>query len=83
MCPFDNGKHISQEENVLNHLRTRGPLTPLDALNLYGSFRLAAIIFNLRKGHLIKTRDTTDNGTGKHYATYIYERPLEQCDYLF
>jgi len=42
----------TQCEQVLKHLRTRGSLTPLDALNEYGIFRLAARCLELReRGH--------------------------------
>lgn len=59
----------TQQEQILNHLKYRGPITPLAALNLYGSFRLGAVIFNLKAlGHNIKT-DMVSNGR-KHFAKY-------------
>jgi len=46
---------MSVQTQVLNHLK-KEPLTPLVALRKYGTFRLAALIFNLRdEGHNIKT----------------------------
>ena len=46
---------MTQNEKILNHLR-RWPLTPKEALNHYGCFRLAARIDELRKaGHPIIT----------------------------
>jgi len=60
---------MTQEDNVLLHMKTVGPITPIDALNKYGCFRLAAVIHNLRsKGYRIET-DTKENGT-KRYASY-------------
>ena len=47
---------MTQCEQVLQHLRTRGTLTPIDALNEYGCFRLAARVKDLRdQGHDVVT----------------------------
>ncbi len=44
------------EEKLLKRLRSRKSITPLQALNLWGSFRIASYINRLRKkGHRIKT----------------------------
>ena len=63
-------KKVSKQEKVLKHLKTLGSITPLEALELYGSFRLGAlIIFNLRKeGHDIETNIVPKKG----YAKYTY-----------
>jgi len=46
----------TQAELILNHLQECGFITPLDALNLYGSFRLAARVHELKKqGYPIKS----------------------------
>jgi hypothetical protein len=59
--------------SILTHLQNGGSLTPRDALNLFGSFRLAAHIESLRKdGHNIFTSMVSENG--KKYAKYIYTR---------
>ena len=56
-------------ESILAHLK-RKSITPLEALEHYGCFRLAAIIHNLRKrGHEIKTVEKTENG--KTFAQYF------------
>jgi len=54
---------------VLEHLKTHGMITPLEALNKYGSLRLGAIIHTLRHedGYDIKT--TLAKGDSK-YAIY-------------
>ena len=39
---------MSQTNMILNHLKT-APITPIDALEQYGCFRLAARIADLRK----------------------------------
>jgi helix-turn-helix protein len=60
-----------QEEMVLDHLIRHGPITPLQALQLYGIFRLAARIFRLRQdGHKIITNRLRTN-TGKTVGEYV------------
>ena len=62
-------KKVSKQEKVLKHLQSLGSITPLEALELYGSFRLGALIFNLRKeGHDIETNIVPKKG----YAKYTY-----------
>ena len=62
-------KKISKQEKVLTHLQVHGSITPLEALEKYGSFRLGALIFNLRKeGHDIETNIVPKKG----YAKYTY-----------
>lgn len=47
----------SQSQSILEHLQKYKEITPLEALNKYGCFRLGARIFDLRdKGHKIKTQ---------------------------
>lgn len=59
--------------SILTHLQSGGSLTPRDALNLFGSFRLAAHIESLRKdGHNIFTSMVSEDG--KKYAKYTYTR---------
>ena len=38
----------AQKDMILNHMETVGPITPLEALNLYGCNRLSARIWDLR-----------------------------------
>lgn len=38
----------SQCRMILQHMASGKPITPLDALNLYGCFRLSARIFEIR-----------------------------------
>ena len=62
---------VSQAEAILSDLRKGAKITPLDALENYGCFRLGARIFDLkRKGHPIKTELHEDPETGKRYARY-------------
>ena len=58
----------SQKDLIRRHLR-RQPISPLEALQEYGCFRLAARIAELREdGHNIETVQTKQNG--KTFATY-------------
>jgi len=45
---------MSQTDTVLKHLKHEGPLTPKQAMNLYGIYRLGARVYDLRaRGHNI------------------------------
>lgn len=47
---------MSQEKKILEHLKSGKTLTPLEALDLYGTLRLGGHIHNLRKqGHNIRS----------------------------
>jgi len=59
---------MSQNIQILNHLK-RGPITPMQALDRYGCFRLAARIADLRaQGHTILTEYV--QRSSKRYARY-------------
>lgn len=63
----------SQNEMVLSHLQSGKSLSPLEALERYGIFRLGARCFDLKKqGHPIVTEMVTKNG--KRYAEYRLEK---------
>jgi hypothetical protein len=60
---------MTQTERIRQHLETGESITPIDALQVYGCFRLAARIDELRKTGLdIETTKETKNG--KSYARY-------------
>ena len=60
---------MSQNNDILRHLKTGNSITPIDALNLFGCFRLAARIYELRtQGHLIDTVDVRSGN--KIFAAY-------------
>jgi hypothetical protein len=62
-------KKPTQKENILQHLQTFKKITPLEALNLYGCFRLASVIFMLKKdGYMIATNMITKGE--KTFAEY-------------
>jgi hypothetical protein len=59
----------TQKQNILNHLKEGYGITPIDALEKFGCFRLAAVIFNLKKdGYDIKT--TIRKMGNKKFAIY-------------
>ena len=60
----------SQNKQIKAWLESGKSITPMDALNLFGSFRLGARIFDLKNdyGMNIKTEIVEENG--KRYAKY-------------
>ena len=67
---LEPGKYNTQRNNVLEHLESGREITPLDALEQYGCFRLAAVIWNLRdEGYKISTKTVTSR-YGKKFASY-------------
>jgi hypothetical protein len=58
----------TQCEQILAHLKER-PITPLEALDLYGCFRLGARVWDLRQdGYAIESEMIERNG--KRFAQY-------------
>ena len=67
----------AQRDAILWHLERRGSITPIEALNELGCFRLAARIEELRRaGHGIKT--IIEKRKGKRYARYVYAQRPQQ-----
>lgn len=63
----------SQNEIVLAHLESGRSLSPLEALERYGIFRLGGRVFELKKqGVSIVTKMVTKNG--KRFAEYSLEK---------
>ena len=68
---------MSQNRMILYHLQRHGSITPFQALNEMGCFRLAARIDELRRdGHGIKT--IIEKRNGKRYARYVYAQRPQQ-----
>ncbi len=61
---------MSQKKHILSHLKSGQAITPIEALNLYGCFRLAAVIYNLRKSYAIDTELVQRADKGASYARY-------------
>ena len=61
---------MNQTDQILEALQRGQVLTPLDALDRFGCFRLAARIADLRlQGHVIQS-ERRDLPNGKHIAAY-------------
>tara|TARA_R100000656_G_scaffold124998_2_gene104895 strand:- start:123 stop:341 length:219 start_codon:yes stop_codon:yes gene_type:complete len=67
------GRYSTQKDNILAHLLTGRAITPIEALEQYGCFRLAAVVWNLKAdGHKIKTKKITR--LDKTFASYSLEK---------
>ena len=62
-------KTESQEKQILNDLLTGCSITPIDALNRYGCFRLGARILSLRQQGFNIITDMVELN-GKRFAKY-------------
>jgi len=68
---------ISQEDYILKDLLRGTCITPMDALEDYGCFRLGARIYDLRnKGYDIKTKKIKRNK--KTFAGYYIEKKTKK-----
>lgn len=77
---------MSQQDEILEYLKTGKTLTPLEALNMFGTLRLSALIFNLKaEGHNIQAETNKD---GKPFAIYrlvpkVLRNPVDTSPTLF
>lgn len=63
----------SQNDEILAWLKSGKSISPLEALEKFGCFRLGGRIFELKQaGHKIVTEMVTKNG--KRYASYSLEK---------
>lgn len=68
---------MSQNNQILNYLKQGYTITPIEALEKFGSLRLGARIKNLRdKGINIITETVHENG--KHFARYRLANPFTE-----
>ena len=66
-----------QNRAILNYLESGGSLSPIEALNRFQCFRLAARVRDLRKaGHDIQTKTVKEDG--KKYAVYSIPKTEKQ-----
>ena len=67
---------MSQKQRVLNYINEFGSISPKEAFEDLGAYRLSAIIYDLKKdGHNIKTeieRSKNRYGETTHYARYSF-----------
>jgi len=72
---IDKSSKISQKQAIKEWLLAGHKITPLDALEMFGCFRLGAQIFNLKaEGMAITCVKKKDPKTGKRYGTYWLEK---------
>ena len=64
---------MSQKAKILKHLMSKKSLSPLKAIGLFGCYRLASRIHELKNdGYPIETVIKSD-GQGRTYASYMME----------
>ena len=61
---------MTQTEQILEHLMKGWSITPLEALNSYGIFRLGARIYDLRSRGIHIETENAKGGNGKRFARY-------------
>lgn len=71
---------LSKQMRILSHLKSNKAITPIEALEHYGSMRLGAVIFDLRKDYdivteMVESRDRFGNPV--RYAKYHYRGKIE------
>ena len=66
---------MTQQNRVLKHLRQNGSITPLEAMNLYGIYRLSVHVWRLRKNgyNIVTVEQDGKNKLGEpvKYGRYI------------
>ena len=66
---------MTQSDQILAHLLQGKTITPIEALDRFGCFRLGARIYDLkRRGFVISASTIRDKASGKHYAEYRLAR---------
>lgn len=66
----------SQNKQILNYLKQGKCLTPIEALEKFGSFRLAARIYELRNQGWPIVKDRIEVGGGRYVASYSIDQSL-------
>lgn len=70
----------TQCDSIREYLESGKSITPIDALNLFGCFRLGARIADLKKqGMDIRTDIINDPRNGKRYASYRLVKEAAAC----
>ena len=69
---IDHSSTKTQQQHIREYLEAGNSITPLEALEKFGCFRLGAQIFDLKKkGMPIDMKMKKDEQTGKRYAVYF------------
>jgi hypothetical protein len=75
----------SQNEIILNYLKSGQSISSIEALNLFGCFRLASRISDIRKKYpelKIQVNTIHNELTKKHYASYKLIVKEEQLTFI-
>lgn len=67
-------KKLTKTYLILNHLKTFGRISSMEAFERYKATRLSAVIFNLRQHHIIDTEMVPFDGG--RYGLYHYRGEL-------
>jgi hypothetical protein len=70
-------ERITQEEQILAHLKSGKRITPMEALNLYKCFRLGGRIYDLKKRGFIINKEMVETSGGARVAQYSMEAHRE------
>lgn len=69
---------MNQKEQILSYLKAGNSITPLEALQKFGCFRLGARIWELKKdGYPVEVKTVYDKVKDKHYASYFLPEQFE------
>lgn len=60
----------AQSQSILEHLKQGNSITPIEALNKFGCFRLGARIFDLKKYFNASIKTEMIKSEGKRFAKY-------------
>lgn len=75
MRKTNDKRRTNKSRLVLEHLKEYGSITSWEAIEKYGATRLSAIIYNIRKHHIVKSVDSsfTDRyGNESTFTKYVY-----------
>lgn len=75
MRKTNDKRRTNKSRLVLEHLKEYGSITSWEAIEKYGTTRLSAIIYNIRKHHIVQSVDSsfTDRyGNESTFTKYVY-----------
>ncbi len=68
----------TQTQRILAHLKAGRTITPLEAMNEYGCFRLSARIYDLKQEGYRIDAERVDTGDGAKVASYTLMKQADQ-----
>lgn len=69
----------SQNQLIKAHLESGKAITSYEALELYGCFRLASRIYDIKSSGYAINKDMIELPSGKYIASYSKKTPDLQC----